>query len=71
MDGIGGYHVKGSIPSLDKSLIFSLICGKRDSKEKYIHKTKHDHIQNYMQNMFIIVELTYGTWGRRKRQRER
>jgi hypothetical protein len=43
---------------------------KIDSKDKHIHKNKHDHIQTYMKNMFVIVELLYGTWGRRKSKRE-
>jgi hypothetical protein len=43
---------------------------KIDPKDKYIHKNKHDHIQIYMKNMFTIVELPYGTWGRRGGKRE-
>jgi hypothetical protein len=39
---------------------------KIDPKDKHIPKTKHDHIQTYMQSMFVIVELLYGA-----RQRER
>jgi hypothetical protein len=31
-----------------------------------MHKNKHDHIQIHMQNMFVIVEILYGTQGRRE-----
>jgi hypothetical protein len=37
---------------------------KIDQKDKHIHKTKHDHIHIYIENMFEIVELFYGTRGR-------
>jgi hypothetical protein len=36
---------------------------KIDLKDKHIYKTKHDHIQTYMKNTFVIVELPYGTRG--------
>jgi hypothetical protein len=36
---------------------------KIDPKDKHTHKEKHDHIHIYIQNMFVIVELLYGTWG--------
>jgi hypothetical protein len=42
---------------------------KIDPKDKHIHKNKHDHIQTYMQNSVVIVELHYGT-GKRDRKRE-
>jgi hypothetical protein len=42
-----------------------------EPKEKHIHKNKHDNIHIYISNMFVIVELPYGTWGRRERKRER
>jgi hypothetical protein len=34
------------------------------SKDKQIHKNKHDHIQT--QNMFVTVELLYGSQGKWK-----
>jgi hypothetical protein len=43
---------------------------KIDPKNKHIHKTKHDHIPTQMWNMFEIVELLYGTRGRKERKRE-
>jgi hypothetical protein len=30
---------------------------KIDPKDKHIHKNKHYHIQNHLQNIFVIVEL--------------
>jgi hypothetical protein len=41
------------------------------AKGKQIHKKKHDHIQSELYNMVLIVELLYGTRGKRKRKRER
>jgi hypothetical protein len=38
------------------------------SKDKHIHKNKHNHIQTQIQNMFLTVELLYGTGGKRKRK---
>jgi hypothetical protein len=35
---------------------------KIDPKDKCIHENNHDHMHIYMQNMFVIVELLYGTW---------
>jgi hypothetical protein len=43
---------------------------KIDPKDEHIHKNKHDHIQNYVQSMFVIVGIPYGTWGRKERKRE-
>jgi thiamine phosphate synthase YjbQ (UPF0047 family) len=43
---------------------------KKDSKYKHIHKNKHAHIQTHMYSKFVIVELLYGTWGKRERKRE-
>jgi hypothetical protein len=40
------------------------------SKDKQIHKNKHDHIQTQMYNMFATVELLYGTQGKRERKRK-
>jgi hypothetical protein len=40
------------------------------SKNEHIHKNKHDHIQTQMKNMFLTVELLYGTLGKRERRRE-
>jgi hypothetical protein len=42
---------------------------KIDPKDVHINK-HHDHIQTYMKNMFVIVELLYRTQGRRERKRE-
>jgi hypothetical protein len=39
-----------------------------EKKSKDIHKNKHDHIQTYMENMFVIVGITR-TRGRRERKR--
>jgi hypothetical protein len=39
------------------------------SKDKHIHKNKLDHIQTQVWNMFVTVELLYGTWGKRERKR--
>jgi hypothetical protein len=44
---------------------------KIDPKDKLIHKNKHNQIQTHMQNMFVIVDLLYGTQGSRERKRER
>jgi hypothetical protein len=43
---------------------------KIDPKDRNVHKNKHDQTQTHMQNKFVIVELLYGTWGRRERKRE-
>jgi hypothetical protein len=40
------------------------------AKHKYIYKNKHDHIQTQIQNMFVTMELLYGTRGKRERKRE-
>jgi hypothetical protein len=40
------------------------------SKDKHINKNKHDHIQTQMWNIFVTVELLYGTQGKRERKRE-
>jgi hypothetical protein len=40
------------------------------AKNKHIHKNKHDHIKTQMYNMFVTVELFYGTQGKRERKRE-
>jgi hypothetical protein len=32
-------------------------------KDKHMHRNKHDHIQTQMYNMFVTVELLYGSWG--------
>jgi hypothetical protein len=37
-----------------------------DSRNKHIHKNKHDHTQSHMKNMFVTVELLYGTRERGK-----
>jgi hypothetical protein len=37
------------------------------SKDKHIHKNKHDQIQTQMQNMFVTVELLYGTWVKKEK----
>jgi hypothetical protein len=42
---------------------------KIDQKDKHTHKTKHDHILTHIYNLVVIVELLYGTQGRRERQR--
>jgi hypothetical protein len=69
MDAIGG-HVKLSKASSGRQRphVFSHTW-KIDTKDKYIHKNKHDHVQTYMYNMFV-TELLYGTWGRRKKGKE-
>jgi hypothetical protein len=33
-------------------------------------QNKHDLVYIYIENMFVIVEIFYGTWGRRERKRE-
>jgi hypothetical protein len=43
---------------------------KIDPKDEHIHKTKYDHIQMYMLNIFVLVGIYYGTWGRKERKRE-
>jgi hypothetical protein len=40
------------------------------SKDKHIHKNKHDYIQTQIQNMSVRVEILYGTQGKRERKRE-
>jgi hypothetical protein len=37
-------------------------------EDKYKHKNKH--IQTQMYNMFVTVELLYGTQGKMERKRE-
>jgi hypothetical protein len=37
-----------------KTYVFSHM-EKIDPKDKYINKNKHDHVQIYMLNMFVIV----------------
>jgi hypothetical protein len=54
----------------DKSRMFFSQMWKIDPKDKHIHKTKHDHIQTSMYNMFVIAEQLHGTRGRRERKRE-
>jgi hypothetical protein len=70
MDAIWG-HVMWSKPGSEtqRSHVFFHMW-KIEPKDKHIHKTKHDYIQTYMKNMFIIVGLLYGTWGRKERKRE-
>jgi hypothetical protein len=34
------------------------------------NKNKHDHIETHMQNMSVIVELLYGTCGKKERKSE-
>jgi hypothetical protein len=41
--------------------MFSLSYVKDRSKNKHIHKNKHDH---------VTAELFCGTWGKRERKRE-
>jgi hypothetical protein len=43
---------------------------KIDPKDKCLHKNKHGHIHVHIENMFITVEVLYGTRGRRERKRE-
>jgi hypothetical protein len=43
---------------------------KTDLKDKCIHKSKHDNIHIYIENMFVRVELFCGTGGRKERKRE-
>jgi hypothetical protein len=52
----------------DKGLMFSCHMWKIDTKDKCVHKNKHDHIYIYMQNMFVIVEP--GEEGKKKRMKE-
>jgi hypothetical protein len=37
------------------------------SKDKHVHKNKNDHIQTQMYYISVIVEILYGTQGRRER----
>jgi hypothetical protein len=71
MDTTGGHNVKWSKPGSEtqRPHVFSNIW-KIDPKDKHIHKNKHDHTQTEMLNMFVIMELLYGTWGKRERKRE-
>jgi hypothetical protein len=50
-----------------KRHVFSLMS-KIDPKVNIDIKIKHDHIQTQMQNMFVTVELLYGTQGKRERK---
>jgi hypothetical protein len=43
---------------------------KIDPKDKHTHKSKHDPIHIYIENLFVILGLLYGTQGRRERKRE-
>jgi hypothetical protein len=54
---------------IDKGHMFSLITWKIDPKDKHMHKNKHDHLQTQLQNMFVTVELLYGTQGKKERKR--
>jgi hypothetical protein len=38
--------------------------------DKHTHKNKHDYVQTEIQNIFVTVELFYGTWGKRERKRK-
>jgi hypothetical protein len=81
MNETEGYHVKQSKPTSERqrSHIFSHMW-KMDPKDKCIHKYKHDQIciyvrmniyaHTHMHNMFPLVGLFKGTWGRRERKRE-
>jgi hypothetical protein len=44
----------------DKGHIFSYMW-KTNPKDKHRHKNKCDHTQIHMQNMFLMVEIFYGT----------
>jgi hypothetical protein len=33
------------------------------SKSKYIHKNEYDHRHVYIENILVIEELFYGSWG--------
>jgi hypothetical protein len=33
-------------------------------------KNKHDHIETQIQNMFVTMELLYGTRGKKERKRK-
>jgi hypothetical protein len=64
MDAIRGHHVKWNKPGTGRQRPHILShMWKTDTKDKLIHKNKHDHVQAHMQNMFITVELIYGNWG--------
>jgi hypothetical protein len=71
MDVIGGHHHKYSTPGSERQRphVFSHTW-KIDPKDKHTHRNKHGHIETHMQNMFVTVELLYGTRGRRERKRE-
>jgi hypothetical protein len=38
-------------------------------KDKCTHKNKNSGIQTQMKNMFITVELFYGTWGKEGKEK--
>jgi hypothetical protein len=42
----------------------SYIVGR--AKDKHVYNNKHDHTQTHGQNMFVTVELPYGTLERGK-----
>jgi hypothetical protein len=48
MDATGGYHVKWRIPGSEKENHMILSYVEDKSKDKHIHKNKHDHIQTQM-----------------------
>jgi hypothetical protein len=52
----------------DKVLLFPSIWGRQIQKINIYTKNKH-HIQLYIWNMFVIVELHYGTQGKKERKR--
>jgi hypothetical protein len=65
MDVIGRHDVDEVRFRKTKATYF-LHMWKVDPKDKHIYNNKHDHIQIHMQNVFAIVELLYGTWGKKE-----
>jgi hypothetical protein len=52
-----------------RSHVFSHMW-KTDPKDKTYTQNQTRSYKTYMQNMFVIVELFYGTWGWRERKGE-
>jgi hypothetical protein len=71
MNTIRGHYVKCIKPGSERQRlnVFSYTW-KIDTKNNHLHKNKHDHVQTQIQTMFVIVELLYGTQGKKEMKRE-
>jgi hypothetical protein len=70
MDAIGGHHGKWSKPDSETQNPRFLSYVEDSSNDKHIYKNKHGHTQTQMYNMLLVVEVLYGTQGKKERKRE-